>query len=265
MNSVEREKMNYVMYSLAPTTIVMEGLNTGVIIYSLGSFALSGPSLGAVMSYSAHFAVGVTVWQGGAYVANSIQPNTVTTDLIGILAMTTSARLATASDGKSGLIGRYYQFDPDGNFKIILAFRDKTSVENFKAAQVENFKPTSDPNIGTMTNAKGDSVKVELRSKINPDGTENPSAIPDTTQPNTGDVDGLKDLVGANNPGHGCFLANTPIKMSDGTYKNIQDILAGENVVAFDIANNKAVNVSVTQTFSHDENKYLEIQYEVVK
>lgn len=62
----------------------------------------------------------------------------------------------------------------------------------------------------------------------------------------------------------GCFLANTPIKMADGTYKNIQDIVVGEKVAAFDIANMQPSIAEVTTTFKRPVDKYLIIEYEDV-
>jgi len=62
--------------------------------------------------------------------------------------------------------------------------------------------------------------------------------------------------------GH-CFLANTPILMSDGTYKNIQDINVGENLIAYDIYNDSAVNATVSTTFQRNVTEYLIIDYDV--
>ncbi|MDD5193847.1 MAG: hypothetical protein PHF67_04665 [Candidatus Nanoarchaeia archaeon] len=69
----------------------------------------------------------------------------------------------------------------------------------------------------------------------------------------------------ANAKSNGCFLANTQIKMADGTYKNIQDIRVGEKVTAFDLENNKPAIAPVTATFVHDANEYYIIEYEIVK
>ena len=61
----------------------------------------------------------------------------------------------------------------------------------------------------------------------------------------------------------GCFLADTLIKMADGTYKNIQDILVGEKVTAFDIINNKPGNAEITTTFVRPDNDYIVVEYHV--
>ncbi len=60
----------------------------------------------------------------------------------------------------------------------------------------------------------------------------------------------------------GCFLANTPIKMADGSYKNIQDILVGDNVFAFDINANIPTTSGVSITFVRPETRYRVVEYE---
>ena len=66
-------------------------------------------------------------------------------------------------------------------------------------------------------------------------------------------------------PYPGCFLENTSIMLADGSYKNIQDILVGDEVMAFDTENNEPVTADVTATFIRDETKYLKIKYEAVE
>lgn len=63
----------------------------------------------------------------------------------------------------------------------------------------------------------------------------------------------------------GCFLANTKIKMADGSYKNIQDIKEGEKVMAYDIEEDRAVKADITKTFKRQAEDYLIIDYEVEK
>ena len=63
----------------------------------------------------------------------------------------------------------------------------------------------------------------------------------------------------------GSFLADTKIMMADGSYKNIQDILLGEEVMAYDIFNNKPEIAPVTYTFNYPEASYRIIEYEVVE
>lgn len=53
--------------------------------------------------------------------------------------------------------------------------------------------------------------------------------------------------------------------MADGSYKNIQDIVVGERVAAFDIANMQPASAEVTTTFKRPADKYLEMTYEVEK
>lgn len=63
----------------------------------------------------------------------------------------------------------------------------------------------------------------------------------------------------------GCFLADTKILMQDGSYKNIQDILVGDKVTAFDIYNKKPANAEATTTFTRNETRYRIIGYEVIQ
>lgn len=51
--------------------------------------------------------------------------------------------------------------------------------------------------------------------------------------------------------------------MADGTYKNIQDIVKGERVAAFDILNMKPSVAEVTTTFKRPDDKYFEVTYQV--
>jgi hypothetical protein len=69
------------------------------------------------------------------------------------------------------------------------------------------------------------------------------------------------------NPGEnaqGCFLEDTQVLMSNGNYKDIEDIELGEGIVAYDLENGKAVNSNVTYTFVRNETKYRIIEYEVI-
>lgn len=63
----------------------------------------------------------------------------------------------------------------------------------------------------------------------------------------------------------GCFLNETYVLMADGTTKNIADIKIGEEVVAFDLETNQAVNATITYTFAREETKYRIIIYEEIK
>jgi|GEM_PF-1747790 len=61
--------------------------------------------------------------------------------------------------------------------------------------------------------------------------------------------------------GSGCFTAGTKIIMSDGSYKNIEEIRTGDIVKAFDIRKKKYTNAKVVNTFYH--NSY-EIPYYLI-
>jgi len=63
-------------------------------------------------------------------------------------------------------------------------------------------------------------------------------------------------FTGGYQPGSGsgdisCFLAGTQVTMADGTHKNIEDVLVGEIVKAYDIETGALVDASVTEVFHH--------------
>jgi len=66
-------------------------------------------------------------------------------------------------------------------------------------------------------------------------------------------------------PTAACFLANTPILMSDGNYMNIEDVNVGDYVLAYDTYNNKLVNASVSATFVRSETMYGILGYEIIE
>jgi len=50
-----------------------------------------------------------------------------------------------------------------------------------------------------------------------------------------------------------CFLSETKVLMGDGTYKNIENINIGEEVLSFDFENEKLVNRKVETIFHHKQ------------
>jgi len=64
-------------------------------------------------------------------------------------------------------------------------------------------------------------------------------------------------------PPGGCFLAGTKILMENGSYINIENITTEDRVVAYDIENNRAENVSVTETFVRNSSGYFIIKYKL--
>ncbi|HDM25533.1 MAG TPA: hypothetical protein ENG24_02935, partial [Thermoplasmatales archaeon] len=52
-------------------------------------------------------------------------------------------------------------------------------------------------------------------------------------------------------PATSCFYAGTKIAMADGTYKNIEDVIVGDVVKAFDAINERVVDGVVTKVFHH--------------
>lgn len=55
--------------------------------------------------------------------------------------------------------------------------------------------------------------------------------------------------------GCNCFLQNTKVAMSDGSYKNIEDICVGDLVKSYDEETNTIKKGEVTQIIHHDQNK----------
>ncbi|MBU4086634.1 MAG: hypothetical protein KKB21_03605, partial [Nanoarchaeota archaeon] len=74
----------------------------------------------------------------------------------------------------------------------------------------------------------------------------------------------LMKMANAHGP-FGCFLAGTKITMADGSEKNIEDIEKGEEVLAWDIENNKPAEAEISETFKRINNGYLEIEYEIIE
>ena len=54
-----------------------------------------------------------------------------------------------------------------------------------------------------------------------------------------------------------CFLPTTPITLSNGNKKQIQNIQKGDKVLSYDLENKKPVVSEVLNTYSHLENEYL--------
>lgn len=80
-----------------------------------------------------------------------------------------------------------------------------------------------------------------------------------------GAINRVKSIVKMANARHGCFLEDTKILLEDGTYKNIQDIQEGDQVMAYDLETQEPVSAEVTTTFVRDETDYRIIEYEVIE
>ncbi len=61
----------------------------------------------------------------------------------------------------------------------------------------------------------------------------------------------------------GCFVSGTPILMANNKTKPIEQIKAGDIILAYDIENGKAVKDRVKKTFIHDADSYLIINNEL--
>ena len=63
-------------------------------------------------------------------------------------------------------------------------------------------------------------------------------------------------------PATGCFLNGTLVTLANGSLVNIVDLKVGQEVVAYDLENENAVNATITTTFIRNETKYRVIEYE---
>ena len=61
----------------------------------------------------------------------------------------------------------------------------------------------------------------------------------------------------------GCFLAGTRIMLSDGSYKNIEDMKIGDSVKSYDLSKKIIVDSNVTMTFVRNSSSYRIIEYEI--
>ncbi|WP_259460478.1 Hint domain-containing protein, partial [Propionibacterium australiense] len=62
--------------------------------------------------------------------------------------------------------------------------------------------------------------------------------------------------------GGNCFVADTPVLMADGTSKPIQDVQAGDEVVAYDPDTDTTQPRTVTRTFVHEQVETLVVRLE---
>lgn len=77
-------------------------------------------------------------------------------------------------------------------------------------------------------------------------------------------IEGLLDLLGY----EVCFLEGTQILMADGTYKNIEDIVLGDQVTTYDIETEEISSSFVTEVFAHSPEEmpdyYIKINNEIM-
>lgn len=64
-------------------------------------------------------------------------------------------------------------------------------------------------------------------------------------------IAGLQIGGGGGGGGGGCFLAKTKVKMTDGTYKEIQDIKPGDIVYSYNLKSKELVEAKVTKLLVH--------------
>jgi prepilin-type N-terminal cleavage/methylation domain-containing protein len=62
---------------------------------------------------------------------------------------------------------------------------------------------------------------------------------------------------GGGGGGEGCFLSDTPILMSDGSFKPIQDVKVGDKIIAFDEETGEFKEDKVVKFFQHKADEYL--------
>jgi hypothetical protein len=94
------------------------------------------------------------------------------------------------------------------------------------------------------------------------------SVIPVVTNPGTSGTSttsgggGGGTFTGGGGGGGGCFVAGTRIPMSDGSYKEIQDICVGDSVFSFDFNRMLLVEDLVSSVFNYTKNWISEIVFD---
>ena len=74
-----------------------------------------------------------------------------------------------------------------------------------------------------------------------------------------GDSGGGSSSGGSSSSGDSCFVADTPVLMSDGSYKFIADIMVGDEVTSFDFETGEQVANKVLRLFQSDTEGYLRL------
>jgi len=86
-------------------------------------------------------------------------------------------------------------------------------------------------------------------------------AVIDRSDKDENTVKSFSDFKTYNLPA--CFLPTTPITLSNGDKKQIQNIIVGDKVLSYDLENKKSVVSTVLNTFHHKEQDYLIINGEM--
>ncbi len=104
--------------------------------------------------------------------------------------------------------------------------------------------------------------KLSLYEKISGKSTKLYRSI---SKPSTASSKTATSSIKSNPAVPGCFLENTSILLAEGTYKNIEDILVGDIVMAYDINKSAPASAAVSTTFVRNETKYLIIEYKSIE
>ncbi len=86
--------------------------------------------------------------------------------------------------------------------------------------------------------------------------TANTSVINSCTAPSTSSGDGGPPAGSTYTGGGGCFLADTPILMADGSSKEIKDIVRGDIVISYNTETKEFVSSVVNKLIIHDGKNY---------
>ena len=141
-----------------------------------------------------------------------------------------------------------------GLSKTYIVFDSGSNTSSFKSIMV------IDPDNDYLYDLSGNNVNIdELNFYVSTDSNLNFIEL-DVEDTDTFIISGstpFNSIVAHNAP---CFVAGTQILLEDGTTKNIEDVVIGENVVSFDLKNHESKISKVLNIFSKKVEKI--VQYE---
>ncbi len=168
-----------------------------------------------------------------------------------VLACTDRSEIVTST------VRRTISFAVDEYFVVTTAKRElQVTGEHPFYAGGGNFRPVDSLRIGDVLYVRQrDSLAAEPIISIRKVSDHATVFNLQTDAPFTYFADGI--LV--HNKGGGCFLADTPILCADGTSKPIQNVRAGDRILAF-AADGRIVDSAIRQVITYEVDEYFELQ-----
>jgi intein/homing endonuclease len=139
----------------------------------------------------------------------------------------------------------------------------KTYIVFDSASNTSLFKSIAliDPNNDYLYDLDGNNVSIdELNFYVSTDNSLNFIEL-DVEDTDTYIINGstaINSIVSHNAP---CFVAGTQILLEDGTTKNIENVVIGENIVSFDLKNHEPKISKVLNIFSKKVEKIVEYEF----